>query len=74
MDILYAYDSNKIKLIYESGDLRYFTSNSIGLHWYYGSDITKNYVNNFEKECLNYNVLMKAINKFKENHLKINQI
>lgn len=70
MDILYAYDSNKIKLIYKSGDLRCFTSNSIGLHWYYGSDITKNYINNFEKECLNHNILMKAINKFKENHFK----
>ena len=70
MDILYAYDSNKIEHIYKSDDLRYFTSNSIGMHWYYGSDITKKHINDFEKECLNYNVLMKAVNKFKENYLK----
>lgn len=67
MDILYAYDSSKIMYIYKSNDLKCFTSNSIGLHWYYGSDITKKYINNFEKECLNHNILMKAINKFKEN-------
>lgn len=70
MDILYAYDSCKIEYIYKSDDLRYFTSNSIGLHWYYGCHITKKYINNFEKECVNYNILMKAINKFKENYLK----
>lgn len=70
MDILYAYDSLKIEYIYKSNDLRFFTSNSIGLHWYYGSHITKKHINNFEKECLNYNILMKAMNKFKENHFK----
>jgi len=70
MDILYAYDSLKIEYIYKSNDLRFFTPNSIGVHWYYGSHITKKYINNFEKECLNYNILMKAMDKFKENRLK----
>ena len=67
MDILYAYDSLKIEYIYKSGDLRFFTSNSIGIHWYYGSDITKKYINNFEEECTKFNILMKSIKKLKEN-------
>lgn len=67
MDLLYSYDSTKIENIYLSKDIKLFTQNSIGLHFYYGSNITKNFINNFEKQCVNDNILLKAIKKFKSN-------
>lgn len=67
MDILYAYDSTKIEHIYKSNDLKFFTLNSIGLHLYYGSKITKSFINNFEKESYYDNILLKVLEKFKLN-------
>lgn len=67
MDVLYAYDSSKINYIYKSGDLKFFTSNSIGLHWYYGSQISKEFINASDNKYLCHNVLLKTIEKFKLN-------
>jgi mannosyltransferase OCH1-like enzyme len=64
MDILYAYNSDRIKEIYESQDLRFFTQNSIGIHFYYGSEITKKFIQNFEEKKINKNVLLRAVEKF----------
>jgi len=63
MDIVYAYSSHDINLIYSSNDLKKFTQNSIGLHFYYGSDITKKIIKMFENKIIIDNVLMRVINQ-----------
>jgi hypothetical protein len=67
MDVLYAYDSCKISDIYESEDIGFFTQNSIGIHFYYGSNITKEFINDFENKRTKRNILFKAIDKFYDN-------
>ncbi len=68
MDIVYAFDSSKISLIYETMYLGFFTQNSIGLHFYYGSLTTKENINKLEKNKYNQrSVLSIVIDKFNEN-------
>lgn len=68
MDLFYSYDSTKINNIYSTSDINLFTQNSIGLHFYYGSPITKNFIEKFEKVKFNKKiVLLKTIEKFKQN-------
>lgn len=71
MDILYAYDSYKINLIYNSNELKFFTQNSIGLHFYYGSSLTKRFIEELENNKVTENVLTKVINQFYINANKI---
>ncbi len=68
MDIVYAFDSSKISLIYETMHLGFFTQNSIGLHFYYGSKTTRENINKLEKIKYNQrNVLSIVIDKCNEN-------
>lgn len=68
MDLFYSYDSTKINNIYLSKDTSLFTQNSIGLHFYYGSPITKSFIENFEKAKINRKIILfKTIEKFKDN-------
>ena len=68
MDIVYAFDWTKIRLIYETQHLGFFTQNSIGVHFYYGSKITKEHICNLENTKYNRpNVLSVVIDKFNEN-------
>ena len=68
MDIVYAFDSTKIRLIYETTHLGFFTQNSIGVHFYYGSKKTKEHIYNLENTKYNRpNVLSIVIDKYSEN-------
>lgn len=68
MDLLYAHDHTKIRCIYETIHLGFFTQNSIGVHFYYGSPITKDFINNFDlKNQKISNTLSIVIDKFNEN-------
>ena len=68
MDIVYAFDWEKIRLIYETTHLGFFTQNSIGVHFYYGSKTTKEHIYNLENTKYNRpNVLSVVIDKFNQN-------
>ena len=49
-ETIYAYNSKILGLIYHSRDIRRFTNNSIGLHWYAGHPIAEHYVNTITRE------------------------
>jgi hypothetical protein len=67
-DILYAHNHTELRCIYETMHLGFFTQNSIGLHFYYGSKTTKENLNNLDKEKYNRrNTLSIVIDKFNEN-------
>ena len=68
MDVVYAFDSTKISLIYETMHLGFFTQNSIGVHFYYGSKITKEHIDYLEKNKYKQtNTLSIVVDKFNEN-------
>lgn len=72
MDIVYAYNSLLVNEIYDTNDLIFFTQNSIGIHWYYGSIKSREFINIAENEnqrhsLKNKNIIMTAMKKFQEN-------
>lgn len=61
MDIVYAYKPNSDIYDMFFGDKDNTTENTIGLHWYNGSFMSKEYQNNFEKYRRNASVVSRAI-------------
>ena len=68
MDIVYSYNHSNIRYLYETVYLGCFTQNSIGVHFYYGSVVTRYYMEILEKNQYNMrNTLLVSIDKFNEN-------
>lgn len=72
MDIVYAYNSLLVNQIYNTNDLRFFTQNSIGIHWYYGSPVSREFIKIIENDNNKHlikskNIIITALEKFKEN-------
>jgi GT2 family glycosyltransferase len=47
MDIVYSYDDSKIGLLFNSMDDSLITDRTVGIHWYNGSNISKEFNNNY---------------------------
>jgi len=45
MDVVYPYDANHVKELFNSSAPNRFTSNTIGIHWYGGNAIAGKYLN-----------------------------
>jgi len=62
MDIIYPYDSTKVNLLFNTLDDSLISSRTVGIHWYNGSDISKEFNNSLQKRD---NVLTELIKKYK---------
>lgn len=71
MDIVYAYNSLLINKIFNTNDPRFFTQNSIGLHWYYGSFESREFIKTIEntsrKLPVDDNIITMVLKKFQQN-------
>jgi hypothetical protein len=66
--VFYSYNHLNIDKIFNSNDLSFLTDNSIGIHWYNGSDISKSFTNNYFENTKNINnVISLIIEKYEIN-------
>ncbi|MGD9154543.1 MAG: glycosyltransferase [Bacillota bacterium] len=63
LDVVYPLNDTQTPLIYHTGDLRYLTSRTIGLHWYAGHEASAPFENCLsETSYMNYqNIIAKLI-------------
>jgi len=50
MNFFYLFDHLNINKIFESNNVNYIKNNTIGLHWYNGSDVSKKFNNNYDPD------------------------
>jgi hypothetical protein len=66
MSYIYSYDDSKINMLFNSIDDSLITDKTIGIHWYNGSNISKQFNNIYNPKDKNItNVLTNLINKLK---------
>lgn len=69
MDVVYSYDDSKINKLFNSIEDDLITNNTIGIHWYNGSDISKKFNNSYDPKDENINnVLTNIIKKLNLNN------
>jgi len=49
MNIMYSYDHMNIFTLFESEDISSIKENTIGIHWYNGADVSKNFNNKYSE-------------------------
>lgn len=65
MNFLYPYNDSKIDVLFNSTDESLINEKTIGVHWYNGSNISKNYINNNKNiSNMEENVISKLIKKY----------
>ena len=57
----YSYDHHVINKIFNESDLSLITDKTIGIHWYNGSPISKNFTNIFDEDNTNFNNLITTL-------------
>ena len=66
MDVVYSYDDSKINVLFNTTDDSLITNRTVGIHWYNGSNISKEFNNLYNpKDSTINNVLTDLINKLK---------
>jgi hypothetical protein len=56
----YPYDTQKLQTLYSDNELRYLKMSTVGIHWFNGSTLAKDYVNNgLFKPCSMTTILKK---------------
>lgn len=66
MDVVYSYDDSKINMLFNTTDDSLVTNRTIGIHWYNGSNISKEFNNLYNPKNKNINnVLTNLIDKLK---------
>lgn len=51
MNDVYPYRWNQMDILFQKNDLNYVKENTIGIHWYNGSQITKEFINKADYTC-----------------------
>jgi mannosyltransferase OCH1-like enzyme len=53
MDYIYPYNDSNINIIFNENNLEKINKNTIGIHWYNGSEISKNFLNIKNNDTMN---------------------
>jgi len=65
MDIIYPYNDSKINQLFNSDDMSLLTNRTVGIHWYNGSHISKEFNNNYDpSDSDKKNVITELIKKY----------